>query len=55
VAEAHVEEFIKQLNKTYKPYNGLSKEALREAIFPTKPGTGACSKSLIPEETIPRK
>ncbi|KAL0568213.1 galactokinase [Marasmius crinis-equi] len=42
VAEDKVEAFIKQVSETYPRYKGLSKEALSEAIFATKPSSGAC-------------
>jgi len=42
VAESHVEPFITQLRKTYAPYRELSEVAFRQAVFATKPGTGAC-------------
>ncbi|EJD49560.1 Galactokinase [Auricularia subglabra TFB-10046 SS5] len=37
-----VQEFIDTLAKEYEPYHALAPEALREAVFATKPGSGAC-------------
>ncbi|KAK1223505.1 galactokinase [Marasmius sp. AFHP31] len=42
VAEDKVDAFIKQVSETYPLYKGLSGDALREAIFATKPSSGAC-------------
>jgi len=42
VAESHVESFITKLRETYAPFKGLGEEEFRQAVFATKPGTGAC-------------
>jgi len=42
VAEDKVETFIGKLVATYPAYKGLEGEALRQAIFTTKPSSGAC-------------
>ena len=45
VAEDKVEEFIEAVKAKYAPYKGLSEVQLREAIFATKPSTGAFGES----------
>ena len=45
VAEDKVEEFIEAVKAKYAPYKGLSEAQLREAIFATKPSTGAFGES----------
>lgn len=42
VAEDQVESFVKKVADTYEPYKNLKGDALNEAIFATKPSTGAC-------------
>ena len=44
MAESHVEEFMNKLRETYSPFTELSQEELREVMFATKPGTGACGE-----------
>ncbi|TFK82427.1 galactokinase gal [Polyporus arcularius HHB13444] len=41
VAEDRVEEFIAKIKEGYAPYRELSDEKLRDAIFATKPSSGA--------------
>ena len=41
VAEDRVEEFIAKIKESYAPYKQLSEEKLKEAIFATKPSSGA--------------
>ncbi|KAH8112723.1 galactokinase gal [Phellopilus nigrolimitatus] len=41
VEESRVSEFIEKMRTTYPPYHGLKGEELSEAIFPTKPSSGA--------------
>ena len=45
VAEDRVNVFIESIKKHYAPYHGLHGEALKEVIFPTKPGVGAFGES----------
>ncbi|KAJ7195614.1 Galactokinase [Mycena pura] len=42
VPESEVESFIKKVSDTYPPYKGLEGDALNEAMFATRPSTGAC-------------
>ncbi|KAL0953236.1 hypothetical protein HGRIS_004489 [Hohenbuehelia grisea] len=42
VAESDVDGFIAKLREAYKPYRELDDERLGEAIFATKPSSGAC-------------
>jgi galactokinase len=42
VAENNVDDFVQRLKETYPPYKNLEEDALREVIFATKPGSGAC-------------
>jgi hypothetical protein len=42
-----VNDFVQKLKETYPPYNNLEGDALYEVIFATKPGSGACGKSLF--------
>ncbi|KAF9260133.1 galactokinase gal [Marasmius fiardii PR-910] len=42
VAEDKVDSFIKQVSETYPLYKDLKGDALKEAIFATKPSSGAC-------------
>ncbi|KAF9553974.1 galactokinase gal [Agrocybe pediades] len=42
VPEDKVESFIDQVKKTYPVYQGMNEQQLGEAIFATKPGSGAC-------------
>ncbi|KAG7089208.1 hypothetical protein E1B28_010910 [Marasmius oreades] len=42
VAEDKVESFIKQVSEAYPLYKTLKGDALKEAIFATKPSSGAC-------------
>jgi len=42
VAEDKVKPFTEQMRKAYPPYKELNDEALNEAIFATKPSSGAC-------------
>lgn len=44
VAESEVESFIAKVASAYGPYKGLEGEKLHEAIFATKPSSGACGK-----------
>ena len=44
VAESEVESFINKIKNTYSLYKGLQGEELREAIFATKPSSGACGE-----------
>ena len=46
VAEDRVEEFIAKIKEGYAPYRELSEEKLRDAIFATKPSSGAFGESL---------
>jgi len=48
VAEDQVANFIAKVRADYKPYHGLSEEALNEAIFATRPGQGAFGAFLQP-------
>ncbi|KAG8906812.1 galactokinase [Tulasnella sp. 403] len=41
LTESHVAGFIDKISKTYPPYRNLSKDELGQAIFATKPGSGA--------------
>ena len=41
VNETDVEHFVSELRRSYAGYQGLSPEALKEAIFATKPSSGA--------------
>ncbi|PPQ92591.1 hypothetical protein CVT25_007283 [Psilocybe cyanescens] len=42
VPEDKVDQFIQKIKHTYPPYKHLEGDALKEAIFATKPGNGAC-------------
>ncbi|KAH8822941.1 Galactokinase [Flagelloscypha sp. PMI_526] len=42
VAEDNVEAFIQKVASTYGPYKDLKGDALNDAIFATKPSSGAC-------------
>ncbi|TRM64531.1 GHMP kinase [Schizophyllum amplum] len=42
VSEDKVESFIKEVTAQYEPYKTLSEEQLKDAIFATKPSSGAC-------------
>ncbi|KAK1223491.1 galactokinase [Marasmius sp. AFHP31] len=53
VAEDKVDAFIKQVSETYPLYKGLSGNALREAIFATKPSSGACGFAVSPNFSTP--
>lgn len=41
VDESDVEGFIQRVKARYAPYKGLSDDDLKEAIFATRPGSGA--------------
>ncbi|KAL1671048.1 GHMP kinase [Schizophyllum commune] len=42
VSEDKVESFIEQVKAKYEPYKALSEDQLKDAIFATKPSSGAC-------------
>jgi len=42
VPEDKVDGFIQKVKETYPRYQNLDKQSLDEAIFATKPGSGAC-------------
>lgn len=42
VRAGEVDEFMKKVKEGYAPYRELSEEKLKEAMFATKPGAGAC-------------
>jgi galactokinase len=44
VTESKVEAFIQTVKAGYPPYKDLEGEKLSEAIFATKPGSGACGQ-----------
>lgn len=46
VAEDQVDGFIAKIKEEYPPYKGLEDGALKEAIFATRPGRGACVLKL---------
>ena len=46
VAEDQVENFIAKIKATYAPYKDLEGEKLHEAIFATKPSSGAFGECL---------
>ncbi|KAH9481177.1 Galactokinase [Psilocybe cubensis] len=48
VPEFGVNRFINKIKNTYRPYRYLDIDALKEAIFATKPGNGACGESIFP-------
>jgi hypothetical protein len=47
VRTAEVDGFMQKVKEAYKPYQGLSEEKLKEAMFATKPGAGACGEFWI--------
>jgi len=46
VRESEVEEFKKQLKQGYPKYRGLTEEKLNDAVFATKPSSGAFGMSI---------
>ncbi|GJJ08335.1 hypothetical protein Clacol_002546 [Clathrus columnatus] len=46
VSEDRVEEFIRKVGQTYRPYHGFTPEKLHEVIFATKPSSGASAHYL---------
>ncbi|KAF8606393.1 Galactokinase, partial [Ceratobasidium sp. AG-I] len=42
VRAGEVDDFMKKVKEGYAPYRELSEEKLKEAMFATKPGAGAC-------------
>ena len=42
VSEDKVESFIEQVKAKYEPYKALLEDQLKDAIFATKPSSGAC-------------
>lgn len=44
VAEKDVDSFIEKIKATYAPYKDLDSDRLNEAIFATRPSTGACGE-----------
>jgi galactokinase len=44
VRAGEVDEFMKKVKEGYPPYRELNEEKLKEAMFATKPGAGACGK-----------
>lgn len=48
VPEDKVDQFIHKIKHTYPPYKHLEGDALKEAIFATKPGNGACGEFILP-------
>lgn len=47
VAEDKVDDFIKKIKESYPPYKGLKEGQLKDAIFATKPGSGACGMHTL--------
>lgn len=47
VAEDKVESFIAKIKEAYEPYRNLEGEKLHEAIFATKPSSGAFGESQV--------
>lgn len=43
-----MDRFVQKIKNTYLPYKLLEGDALKEAIFATKPGNGACGESIFP-------
>ncbi|KAL6301197.1 Galactokinase [Sparassis latifolia] len=48
VAEDKVDEFISRIKAVYGPYKNLEGDALHDAIFATKPSSGACVYKVEP-------
>jgi len=46
VAEKDVDSFIQKIKAGYAPYKDLDSDRLNEAIFATRPSTGACGECL---------
>lgn len=46
VRAGEVGEFMKKVKEGYAPYRNLSEEKLKEAMFATKPGAGACGEFI---------
>jgi galactokinase len=44
VKAGEVDSFMKKVKEGYAPYRNLDEEKLKEAMFATKPGAGACGK-----------
>jgi len=44
VAEKDVDSFIQKIKATYVPYKDMDSDRLDEAIFATRPSTGACGE-----------
>ncbi|KZS92424.1 Galactokinase [Sistotremastrum niveocremeum HHB9708] len=42
VSETNVDSFIQKLKEAYTPYRAMDDDQLREVVFATKPGGGAC-------------
>ncbi|KAI4522171.1 Galactokinase [Schizophyllum commune Loenen D] len=47
VSEDKVESFIEQVKAKYEPYKALSEDQLKDAIFATKPSSGACGAHIF--------
>lgn len=53
VSETNVHSFIQKLKEAYTPYRAMDDDQLREVVFATKPGGGACGELVIQTQCSP--